>query len=199
MIWEEPETDGNSYILAYRVDWHKPGTYKLTFSSSSTTCGIHLCRNWGPFCPRLAKFLFCYLCIAFSTHSKSPMVDNIICDFHYKPKSQWQWWHLSPEVLPTKEEVTSWAQIDKLFHITYNIIIKTVKNITGNVSMWDVLIHIWLIWKYPINSCTICLKKLLVENVRPDWLLPPLQSFRPFIRRPDAMVVSLQHNVFYTW
>ena len=24
-IWEEPESDGNSYILAYRVDWHRPG------------------------------------------------------------------------------------------------------------------------------------------------------------------------------
>lgn len=25
MIWEEPEHDGNSFLLAYRVDWHKPG------------------------------------------------------------------------------------------------------------------------------------------------------------------------------
>ena len=25
MIWEEPESDGNSYITAYSVDWHKPG------------------------------------------------------------------------------------------------------------------------------------------------------------------------------
>lgn len=25
MIWEEPENDGNSYILAYRIDYLKPG------------------------------------------------------------------------------------------------------------------------------------------------------------------------------
>ena len=25
MIWEEPESDGNSYISSYRVDWHRPG------------------------------------------------------------------------------------------------------------------------------------------------------------------------------
>ena len=25
MIWEDPEEDGNSYVLAYRVDWHRPG------------------------------------------------------------------------------------------------------------------------------------------------------------------------------
>jgi len=30
MIWEEPESDGNSYILAYRVDWHKPGDERWT-------------------------------------------------------------------------------------------------------------------------------------------------------------------------
>ena len=30
MIWEEPETDGHSYILAYRVDWHKPGDERWT-------------------------------------------------------------------------------------------------------------------------------------------------------------------------
>jgi serine/threonine protein kinase len=30
MIWEEPETDGNSYILAYRLDWIKPGDERWT-------------------------------------------------------------------------------------------------------------------------------------------------------------------------
>ena len=25
LLWEEPETDGNSYIHAYKVDWLRPG------------------------------------------------------------------------------------------------------------------------------------------------------------------------------
>jgi len=25
LLWEEPETDGNSYIHAYKVDWFRPG------------------------------------------------------------------------------------------------------------------------------------------------------------------------------
>lgn len=25
LLWEEPETDGNSYIQAYKVDWIRPG------------------------------------------------------------------------------------------------------------------------------------------------------------------------------
>jgi hypothetical protein len=30
MIWEEPESDGNSHILAYKVDWHRPGDERWT-------------------------------------------------------------------------------------------------------------------------------------------------------------------------
>lgn len=30
MIWEEPETDGNSYIQAYKVDWFRPGDQRWT-------------------------------------------------------------------------------------------------------------------------------------------------------------------------
>lgn len=34
IIWEEPETDGNSYIQAYKVDWYKPGKCRLDKQSS---------------------------------------------------------------------------------------------------------------------------------------------------------------------
>lgn len=33
MIWDEPETDGNSYILAYRVDWHRQGDERWTVAT----------------------------------------------------------------------------------------------------------------------------------------------------------------------
>ena len=29
LLWEEPETDGNSYIHAYKVDWFRPGHHTL--------------------------------------------------------------------------------------------------------------------------------------------------------------------------
>lgn len=40
MIWEDPEEDGNSYVLAYRLDWHRPGTHDLV-STTSTHLAIH--------------------------------------------------------------------------------------------------------------------------------------------------------------
>ncbi|ELU05513.1 hypothetical protein CAPTEDRAFT_229047 [Capitella teleta] len=30
MIWEEPDSDGNSHILAYKLDWHRPGDERWT-------------------------------------------------------------------------------------------------------------------------------------------------------------------------
>jgi hypothetical protein len=35
LLWEEPETDGNSYIHAYKIDWMKPGDDRWT---SATYC-----------------------------------------------------------------------------------------------------------------------------------------------------------------
>lgn len=29
MVWEEADSDGNSTILAYRVDWLKPGEFYI--------------------------------------------------------------------------------------------------------------------------------------------------------------------------
>ena len=41
MIWEEPESDGNSYITSYRVDWHRPGECTLTMWGDSDQVNGH--------------------------------------------------------------------------------------------------------------------------------------------------------------
>ncbi|ESO11851.1 hypothetical protein HELRODRAFT_71319, partial [Helobdella robusta] len=35
MIWESPESDGNSYIQAYKVDWFRPGDHRWTTATYS--------------------------------------------------------------------------------------------------------------------------------------------------------------------
>lgn len=36
LIWEEPDSDGNSYIQSYKIDFYRPGQYTVAVMSDFT-------------------------------------------------------------------------------------------------------------------------------------------------------------------